>query len=363
MSRAVSKRGGLEPKAARGAKRGKPDEPDKEKFADLLLLLSTASPRCGAPNQSRAEAQPQRQAKIRGRSSPSADAQSDSSDSGSKDSSDIGSNDSSKNLSESSTTVGQRDCQQHETLNKHSREDLKEHTTAVSLDARRTDTANWVGGGNGRGAQPMADLQRADSTTCSTPMSPMPASPCASGDAAGATAGAWSDSNRKRSRYVGVRWHAGTRKWRSGIGQQGRAFDSEEEAALYWDECARALGRKNLNFDKERRRQKTSQFNGVSRNKATNKWTAMLKHDGKTLFMGYFDREDDAARAWDMQALTVGRTDLNFPANVTATTESSMPVVTDVAVQPGPDGTSSTVSSEMSLFWAAELNRTPSCKL
>ena len=166
----------------------------------MLLLLSTASPRCGAPNQSRAEAQPQvmrsrsllsfvclfrsrdllkgllrqRQAKIRGRSSPSADAQSDSSDSGSKDSSDIGSNDSSKNLSESSTTVGQRDCQQHETLNKHSREDLKEHTTAVSLDARRTDTANWVGGGNGRGAQPMADLQRADSTTCSTPMSPMP---------------------------------------------------------------------------------------------------------------------------------------------------------------------------------------------
>ena len=89
----------------------------------------------------------------------------------------------------------------------------------------------------------------------------------------------------------------------------------------------------------------------------------MLKHDGKTLFMGYFDREDDAARAWDMQALTVGRTDLNFPANVTATTESSMPVVTDVAVQPGPDGTSSTVSSEMSLFWGAELNRTPSCKL
>jgi hypothetical protein len=31
-----------------------------------------------------------------------------------------------------------------------------------------------------------------------------------------------------------VKWNAVTKKWRAGVGQRGRSFDTEEEAARHW---------------------------------------------------------------------------------------------------------------------------------
>ena len=44
----------------------------------------------------------------------------------------------------------------------------------------------------------------------------------------------------------------------------------------------------------------TSKFRGVTAQSCdSGRWEAKLKHNGKDMYMGTFDREEDAARAWD----------------------------------------------------------------
>ncbi len=66
--------------------------------------------------------------------------------------------------------------------------------------------------------------------------------------------------------------------------------------------CTRAQnlhnGRTNRNGAK-----KTSKFRGVARLGPYKKWAAYLKVEGKNTYLGSFEKEEDAARAYDTAAL------------------------------------------------------------
>lgn len=53
-----------------------------------------------------------------------------------------------------------------------------------------------------------------------------------------------------------------------------------------------------------------SNFKGVT-SVGKNKWMAQVYHKGVSLYLGRFDTQEDAARAWNRKAREVGRTDLN----------------------------------------------------
>ena len=58
-----------------------------------------------------------------------------------------------------------------------------------------------------------------------------------------------------------------------------------------------------------------SEYRGVVWSKKGNKWQAQIKANGKTIFLGYFIIEEDAARAYDRAALEYFEeyASLNFP--------------------------------------------------
>jgi len=61
----------------------------------------------------------------------------------------------------------------------------------------------------------------------------------------------------------------------------------------------------NKNADK-RKNGATSKHKGVSWNKNERKWEARLKLNGKHLFLGYFNNEDDAGQAYNDKVIQLG---------------------------------------------------------
>jgi len=128
------------------------------------------------------------------------------------------------------------------------------------------------------------------------------------------------------SRFKGVTWHKGDSRWQARIQTAKKltflgAFGDEHEAARAYDVAAVELGRP-VNFpvagSVERAAVKggrggASRFKGLSWHKAYKKWEVKIKKNGKSISLGYFDDEEDAARCYDADAVSFGRA-LNFPA-------------------------------------------------
>jgi hypothetical protein len=121
----------------------------------------------------------------------------------------------------------------------------------------------------------------------------------------------WITCGEAGSKYRGVHWHKRNGKWRATIRYDGKVhhlgcFEDDEVAARAYDRAARAhQGEKaQLNFPAEGESgpAQSSKYRGVSWFKKNNKWQVQLYFDGKKHQLGYFEDEEDAARAYDRAA-------------------------------------------------------------
>ncbi|KAG1673879.1 hypothetical protein FOA52_012904 [Chlamydomonas sp. UWO 241] len=129
---------------------------------------------------------------------------------------------------------------------------------------------------------------------------------------------------RKSSRYIGVNWHKAILAWRVQLWdpqtkrrREVGSYASEEDAARAYD-CAavqaqgpernlpgEAVGELPVTVGEERRQRNSSRYMGISWHKARSIWHVRLKDSQtkRTLNVGYFASEEDAARAYDCAAV------------------------------------------------------------
>jgi hypothetical protein len=125
-----------------------------------------------------------------------------------------------------------------------------------------------------------------------------------------------------------VCWIKAKQKWHVTLQWGGKKhhlgfFDDELEAAKQYDTAAREhLGvRAVLNFPPAGSQNSggrgSSTYRGVSWDKQKNKWRAQVQSAGKVHYIGHFDEELKAAKAYDQAAgkLRGANAVLNFPVS------------------------------------------------
>ncbi|KAK9804004.1 hypothetical protein WJX72_012082 [[Myrmecia] bisecta] len=132
------------------------------------------------------------------------------------------------------------------------------------------------------------------------------------------------------SKYKGVHWDKSTGRWHANILHEhksvyiGRYVD-EVKAARAYDQAALRLrgSTEGTNFpdtaasDKldPKPRRGSSQYRGVSWSKTKGKWIPQINHGGHVRFLGQYDDQLEAARAFDLAVVQLRRTTkgTNFP--------------------------------------------------
>lgn len=109
------------------------------------------------------------------------------------------------------------------------------------------------------------------------------------------------NSNQKHikssSKYTGVSWHKGNKKWCSVIVVNGKnkflgLFDDEEEASKYYQNALLSI--KNNTDIIVKKHTYTSKYKGVTWNKTSNKWLARITINKRRICLGYFKTEIEA---------------------------------------------------------------------
>ena len=115
--------------------------------------------------------------------------------------------------------------------------------------------------------------------------------------------GPYAATGKKTSRHRGVCWAKGAQKWQAAIMVRGEQrflgrFDDEDDAARAYAAACRELPPAAWG--------KTSDHRGVSWHRGNQKWQAQIRVSGKTRYLGTFDDEEEAARAYQA-AREIGR--------------------------------------------------------
>jgi len=109
------------------------------------------------------------------------------------------------------------------------------------------------------------------------------------------------DKKNGSSKYIGVYFHKGNKKWVATIRVNGElkrlgAFTSEEEASEYYQNALIAIENNEEMIVKIPIQ--TSNYKGVSWKKLNSKWAAQIMKNGKKIHLGLFTSELEASEAY-----------------------------------------------------------------
>jgi len=147
------------------------------------------------------------------------------------------------------------------------------------------------------------------------------------------------------SRFRSVTWYKAAKKWQANLYHNGKLvylglYNDEEDAARAADNKCAELGlpRPNaavLSGAQERVDKSTSSiYTGVTWDRASSKWQAQIWADGKTITIGRYHDEADAARARDEACRLRGKPERN--TNLLAGTAAVAVSAAPASVSPPP---------------------------